>query len=150
MLTDFPERFRPGLRVALASGDERRSYSLENSWFHKGSVILKLHGLDTMTEAEALRDWLVQVPRSERYPLPSGRYYLSDLIGYNVVERGESLGRVADWEETGAVPLLVIKNGAAELLIPFTEAICHAVDEQKKEIHVRTPEGLQDLNGRKN
>jgi 16S rRNA processing protein RimM len=146
MLTDFPERFRAGLPITLARGDKRRAYTLENSWLHKGSVILKLQGLDTMSEAEQLRDWLVQVPRSERHPLPEDRYYLSDLLGFSVLQDGEFLGRVTGWQETGAVPLLEAGEGAHELLIPFTQEICRAVDQAKREIHVVLPEGLRELN----
>ena len=43
------------------------------------------------------------------------------------------IGRAADAREN-------------ELLIPYVPDICYAVDTAKKEIHVRLPEGLQELN----
>jgi len=146
ILTDFPERFQPGLSVTVRAEKLHRSFTLEAAWFHKGRVILKFQGLDTLSEAETLAGALVQVPRSERHPLPPGRLYVSDLMGCSVVEGDQELGQVAGWEETGAVPLLRVEGRGGEMLIPFTEEICCAVDIEKKEIRVRTPEGLRELN----
>ncbi|MBI3934285.1 MAG: 16S rRNA processing protein RimM [Acidobacteria bacterium] len=146
LLTDFPERFVPGLKVLIVGPGLRRSCSVEAAWFHKGRVILKFEGVDGLTEAEALRGGLVQVPRPERVPLPADRVYVSDLIGCAVLEQEEVLGTVVGWEETGAVPLLRVQSSAGELLIPYTAAICYSVDAATKQIRVKTPEGLRDLN----
>ena len=122
-LTDFPERFRPGLQVALGAGEKRRDLCVESVWFHKGRVILKFEGVDSIAEAETLRGASVQIPRTERFPLPAGRIYVSDLMGCSVVEQDEVLGKVVGWEETGAVPLLRVDCSGEEMLIPFTPAI---------------------------
>ena len=146
LLTDFPERFQPGLQVTLLAGEQRRMLSVEAAWFHKGRVILKFEGVDSLTAAETLRGTLVQVPRSARFPLPSGRIYVSDLMGCSVLEQEEVLGRVVGWEETGAVPLLRVEGATGELLIPFTAEICYAVDAAGKQIRVRLPQGLREIN----
>jgi len=146
VLTDFPERFRPGMILQVTQGNLNRNFRLEEAWFHKRRVILKLQGVDTMTEAATLAGALVEVPRSERYPLPAGRLYVSDLIGSTVVEQDRVLGKVVDWEETGGVPLLKVQGAEGEILIPYTPEICYSVDGEKKEIQVHTPEGLTELN----
>ena len=152
ILSDFPERFRPGLAVEVTSGPLRRPFTLESAWFHRvrnnPRVILKFQGLDTLSEAEPLRGWLVQVPHAQRHPLPPDRVYVSDLIGCTVLEQDATLGTVVGWEETGAVPLLRVESPAGEMLIPFASEICISVDREKKEIRVRTPEGLRELNTR--
>ncbi|MBI2820056.1 MAG: 16S rRNA processing protein RimM [Acidobacteria bacterium] len=145
-LTDFPERFRPGLQVMVGAGERQRPLCVEAVRFHKGRVLLKFEGVDSIAEAETLRGASVQVPRSERVTLPDGRIYVSDLIGCSVVEQDEVLGKVVGWEETGAVPLLRVDCAGEELLIPFTPAICYSVDSVNKQILVHTPEGLRELN----
>jgi 16S rRNA processing protein RimM len=150
ILTDFPERFQRGLEVLLSNGERSRRCCIEEAWFHKAKrqerVILKFQGVDTMTEAEALAGSLVQVPRSERFPLPVGQWYVSDLMGCAVLENAEVLGTVVGWDETGGVPLLRIEGQQGEILIPYAAEICFAVDAGEKEIHVRLPEGLKEVN----
>jgi 16S rRNA processing protein RimM len=146
LLTDFPERFVAGLQVVVGDAGRQRNLRVEAARFHKGRVILKFEGVDSITAAETLRGALVQIPRSERVPLPEGRLYVSDLMGCSVVEQGAVIGTVVGWEETGAVPLLRVKGSGDELLIPFTPTICYAVDPANKQILVSTPEGLRELN----
>jgi len=147
ILTDFPERFQAGGEFWLtAAGSLPRSFTLEQSWFHKGRVILKFRGVDTISDAELLTGSLVQVPRSERHALPSGTVYISDLVGCSVLDGARLLGKVTGCEETGAVPLLRVESQEGEILIPFAQEICGAVDLERKEIRVRLPEGLAELN----
>jgi 16S rRNA processing protein RimM len=159
LLTDFPERFQPGLAVSLLGAAGRRTYRVEEAWFHKGRVILKLEGVDTLTAAEPLRGASVQIPRAARVALPPDRVYVSDLIGCEVIEGDRAVGVVSGWQETGAVALLRVQRAAGpgagggsgsgggdEILIPFTPAICHTVDVEKRIIRVSLPEGLLDLN----
>jgi 16S rRNA processing protein RimM len=145
-LTDFPERFAPGLQVRVRAAGRDRELCLQSARFHKRRVLLKFQGVDSIAEAAALRGALIEIPRSERAPLPAGRVYVSDLMGCSVVEGGEVIGRVTGWEETGGVPLLQIDGDGREVLIPFTPAICYAVDVANRRILVRTPEGLRELN----
>jgi 16S rRNA processing protein RimM len=145
-LTDFQERFVPGLKVIVTAREARRTLRIEAARFHKDRVLLKFEGVGSITEAEALRGALVQVPESERFPLPAGQVYLSDLMGCSVWERGEILGTVVGWQETGTVPLLQVDSDGSELLIPFTPAICCSVDIAGKRILVNTPDGLRGLN----
>jgi ribosomal 30S subunit maturation factor RimM len=42
--------------------------------------------------------------------------------------------------------LLVIERGGHDILIPFSAAICVSVNLEKREIIIRPPEGLLDLN----
>ena len=42
--------------------------------------------------------------------------------------------------------LLVIETGDKEILIPFTDTICVAVNLGIREIVIKPPEGLLDLN----
>ncbi|HWP85755.1 MAG TPA: ribosome maturation factor RimM [Terriglobia bacterium] len=146
LLTDFPERFTPGLRVTVRSRRESRQLRIESAWMHKGRVILQLEGVQDLTAARALRGAVVEIPRSERMPLPPGRLYLSDLIGCAVLEDQEVIGTVAGWEETGAAPLLRVEGAQGEILIPYREEICYAVDLAAKQIQVRLPDGLRQLN----
>jgi 16S rRNA processing protein RimM len=148
--TDFPERFQPGEALWLSGEGLPEAVAeavvLEQSWMHKGRIILKFRGVDTISAAETLVGRWVLVPRSARWPLPPGAVYLSDLVGCAVLEGEEVLGIVEGIEETGAVPLLKVNRDGRELLVPLARDICSSISPEKKEIRVRLPEGLQELN----
>ena len=147
LLTDFPERFRPGETLLLwEEGRERRPARLEEFWFHKGGVILKFAGVEDISAAERLAGCQVQVPREKRVPLQGSAVYFSDLVGCRVVERGAELGRIRDVDDRAGTPLLVVATPQGELLIPFAEEICRRVDVQAGLVEVELPPGLKELN----
>ncbi len=114
---------------------------------HGEHLIFKFKGVDTISDAERLAGAEVSIPFEERAEVPEGEYYQSDLVGCEVVDNtGRVLGQVASWQETGGPPLLVVKAGEKELLIPFAKAICTKIDLERKRIEVDPPEGLLDLN----
>lgn len=147
-LTDFPERFAPGARMfAWREGGERRQLHVEDVWPHKGMLILKFQGVDTMNDAEALLKSEIQVPLSERKRLESGTWYVSDLIDCAVTDNGREIGTVADVEfGAGEAPLLIVRNGKQEHMIPLTEAFTERVDIGQKKIALHLPDGMLEIN----
>jgi len=114
---------------------------------HKGRLIVKLEGIDTISQAEELAGWDVQIPESTRQPAPDGRFYISDLIGCRVLERGSGrlIGEVEGIMETGGVPLLEVETPDRKILIPFATAICVEIDLGEQVIRADLPEGLEEL-----
>jgi 16S rRNA processing protein RimM len=147
--TDVPDRFREGMRLwALLLTSERRELQLEELWPHKGMLVVKLEGVETISDAEELVGAELQVPRSERAVLEEGWTYLSDLVGCTVFDGEREIGPVVDVTfEAGEAPLLVVK-GAAKLPyeIPFAEAYLKQVDVGRKQIRMSLPEGLLEVN----
>jgi 16S rRNA processing protein RimM len=118
---------------------------------HRGRLIFKFRGVDSITEAEQLAGAEVRVPHSERRALPLGEYYQSELVGCQVVEcrSGQPLGVVTGWQEFGAAPLLEVDTGAPgePLLVPFARSVCVEIDPAGRRIVVELPEGLKELKG---
>ena len=146
LLTEFPDRFHPGRKLSLWKGGERRSCLLEESWFHKGGIILKFAGVEDISSAETLAGWEVQIPRNSRAPLEGSAVYLSDLVGCRMVERGVELGRVQGVDDRVGTPVLVVETPRGELLVPFAAEICRRVDTEAGLVEVELPEGLATLN----
>jgi 16S rRNA processing protein RimM len=152
VLTDFPDRFAAGAEVLLRNNTGAQAARVEESRSHKGRVILKLAGCDSISAAEALVGLWIEVPGTERKVLPRGVVYLADLVGCAVREGGETLGTVEAVQEqdekgeSGAPVLLQVRTPGGELLIPFAAEICRRVDVEGRQIEVRLPEGLRDLN----
>lgn len=152
ILTDFPERFEKLHSAHLGEpGSEPRAVALESAWPHKGRVVLKFSGIDSIQSADSLRGLYVFVPREERVALPGGSYYLWELEGCRILSGpgGEEIGAVTSVDQPGGVPVLHIKrsNGrGAEILIPLAQEICTRIDTKAKTIWVEPPEDLLDLN----
>jgi len=88
----------------------------------------------------------VCVPASERFELPEGEYYYSDLVGCRMIDHGtgEAVGEVTGWVETGGPALLEINGGS--ILVPFAAAMLKSIDLAARRIEVDLPPGLKDLN----
>jgi 16S rRNA processing protein RimM len=151
ILTDFPARFDSLRQVFLERPDcQPEPADVESARTHKGRIILKFAGIDSISEANRLRSLYVLIRHEERTALPARRYYVSDLVGCRVIvgqdEDGE-LGTVTGVEPTAGVDLLhVRRRDGRELLIPLAEAVCTRIDPQDKLIVVEPPEGLLELN----
>jgi 16S rRNA processing protein RimM len=147
VLTDFPERFEEMEAVKVVKGGALvGELEIEDARFHKGRVMLKFAGYDTVERAETLRDARLVVSRDELIELPADTYYEFDLIGCEVeTVEGRRVGQVAGVEDFGAAPLLVVKDGQREHLIPLTREVCIEVDTGAKRIRVAPPEGLLEL-----
>ena len=148
ILTDFPERFHSLHPVTVSlPGKDRLRLTIENSWFHKGRVILKFEGCDTMSAAEKLVGASVLIAESAQQPLEAGEFYEHEIVGSTVASVGGRFrGQVTGLMRTGGTDLLVVvDDDHREHLIPFTEEICTDVDVKGKVILIRPPEGLLEL-----
>jgi 16S rRNA processing protein RimM len=148
LFTDFPERFAARKRLLLLDpGGKRREVELEDYWLHKGGVVLKFAGVDSISQAETLIGYEIQIPRAERAELPQGSVYIADLVGCAVRDGGREIGRIQDVQfGAGEAPLLVIEaQGGKEILVPFALEFLEGVDLEGKQVSMKLPEGLLDL-----
>jgi 16S rRNA processing protein RimM len=156
ILTDFPERLTTLKSVDLWDGTRPpRRVAVRKCWLSHsrgGQAIFHFEGVDSMDAAKKLVGSEVQVRRDERVKLPTASYYISDLVGCKVVERGgRELGVVKDvqgfGETVAGTPILeVTAADGSELLIPLAQDICTGIDTEKRVIEVALPEGLLDIN----
>lgn len=147
--TDYPERFLKLKEVCLVKRDGTSSrLELEAAWFHKKSVILKFCGIDSIGAAESLVGCEVRIPYSEVHPLPEDRHYVFEVIGCRVTDdsTGQAIGEVKDCVEFGGQWTLNVETGQGEVFIPFASEICCSVETKQREIRVRLPEGLLEVN----
>ena len=146
--TDIPGRLHARMRVfARADDGSRRELKIEDTWPHKGCLVLKFAGVDSISDAEVLVGSELQVPQSERAELEAGAAYVSDLVGCVVFHRGREVGMVSDVRfGAGEAPLLVVGSGKNELEIPYAQEFLVKTDLEHKRIEMNLPEGLLDVN----
>jgi 16S rRNA processing protein RimM len=146
--TDFPGRFDALEQVTLWMPDDSRlSLRVEDYWFHKGRVILKFEGYDSMTAAESLVGGRLVIAESDAMALDEGEFYEYQIVGSQAVTtEGRSIGEVTSLLRTGGTDVLVVKGeDGREHMIPFADDICTEVDTEARRITVNPPEGLLEL-----
>lgn len=149
VLSDVPERFSIGMRLLALARDSsvRRVLEVEELWPHKGLLVLKFVGVDSISEAETLIGCELQIPRSERPELQPGWNYVSDLVGCALLDHGQEIGRIGDvLFGAGEAPLLMVRSAGRVLEVPFAEAYLENVDLERKQVRMQLPEGLLDVN----
>jgi 16S rRNA processing protein RimM len=150
MHTDVPGRFAAGMKLfALPKSQEsRRELEVEDLWPHKGLVVLKFRGVDSMSDAELLIGSELQVPSAERADLEAGWTYVSDLIGCKVLDHGREIGQIEDVQfGAGEAPLLIVANKAGKKFdVPFAEAYVEAIDTARRQVRMTLPEGMLEVN----
>jgi 16S rRNA processing protein RimM len=131
----------------LADDGSRRELEVAEPWPHKGSLVLKFVGVDSISDAEQLVGCELQVPQAERASLEEGWSYISDLVGCTVFDGDREIGTIADVQSgAGEAPLLIVKSEGKAYEIPYAEAYLKKVDLARQRIEMHLPEGLLDVN----
>lgn len=138
-LTDFPERFQQLRRVYV--GDELMD--VEDCWYHKQFVIMKLKQCPHREAAAELTGSLLYVDRADAMPLAEGEYYTFDIIGLEAFDpEGISLGFVTEVLKTGSNDVYVVskKGEAKQLLVPALKAVVKEINLPEGKMIVDLPE----------
>ena len=116
-------------------------HKVERARAQKGFVIAKLSGIDTIDQAEKVKNKVLYVPR-EDIGLSEGGYLLSDLIGCAArSDTGEELGKITDILTPPGGEVLEI-HGAREILVPLRGEFVTDVDVEARTVTVRLIEGM--------
>jgi len=143
--TDFPQRFTPGAEVYL----DHQPLTIESAEWHSGRLVIKLHNIDSIEDAQKLRGKLIEIPYSQLQPLPEGQYYYFQLIGLEVwTTQGELLGKISEVLTTQSNDIYVIPHARGEILIPAIEDVVKSVDLDKGHMVIEPIDGLLNLNQR--
>jgi 16S rRNA processing protein RimM len=135
------------IKVYIGKNNKLREYKVESLISRQGLVLIKLEGVDNLSQAEELKGLDVLVPEDSLKPLEEDIFYTYQLVGCVVLTRGRvRIGTVTDVLEAGTNDVLVVDRDGREVLIPFHRSICVEIDAGKKEIIIDPPDGLLDLN----
>jgi 16S rRNA processing protein RimM len=144
IITDFPERFAPGVRVFV--DDPPAATEIVRARCDARTVTLALTSVRSRDEVERLRDSWVLVQESDAHPLPEGQYYWHQLIGLRVqLDSGDQLGRIHDILETGSNDVYVVRRDDREMLLPAIPEVIQDVDLEAGVMTVHLLPGLDKL-----
>jgi len=144
VLGDRPERLNELGTVEVGSTAElTETRSIESVEARNGRTVVKLAGIRTRTEADALRGLWLFVEESRTAKLPDGSYYVHDIVGMNVVsDEGRKLGTLKDVLNLPGGDLWVVQTDGGEAMIPAVREFVKTVDLAEGRIVVHMIEGL--------
>lgn len=140
--TDYPEFFE---EISGVYTDDGTYLKITGVKYHKAAVILKLKGINTIEEAEAMRQKVLYVPKSTFDDLPEGTYLVADIIGLEVKDENMSYGTVTDVFQTGSNDVYTVAaKGKSPIYVPALKSVIKEINIQEGYILVDMPEGLLD------
>ena len=142
--TDDITEFETFKSIYVQKKAELVEFKIESVRYAKNMVFLKLEGIDTIEEAENLRNFYIKVERDALPDLEENSYYIVDLLECEVeTVEGELLGKMDDIFNTGSNDVYVVKNEEGkQILLPAIKEVIKNVDIPNKKITVKLMEGL--------
>ena len=113
---------------------------------HKNIVLMKIKGIDTVEQAQNVRNKILYMDR-EDVELDEGAYFVQDLIGLTVIDNdsGEEYGKLCEVSFTGANDVYHIKSGDGKIrLIPAIPDVVINTDITDGIMKIHVLEGLFD------
>ena len=126
--TDSPDRFHTIQRVYIEGDDGLRA--VESASVQKNMALVKIQGVDTRNEAEAIVKKKLLIPVEDRKTKEKDQFFIDDLIGLTVsTPSGSIIGELTDVLTQHGNDILVINTEKGEVLIPFVKAFVRSVDQ---------------------
>ena len=151
---------RGDLKVRLKSGDpdllltlkqislrlptgEMLTMDISRQVLHKGQVLLRLQGHDSINQVEQMVGSQVLLAEDLLPELDDDEYYWNQLEGLQVVdqERG-AIGQLQDLFNSTAHDTYVVRGRFGEILIPAVQQFILGIDLEERIMQVALPEGM--------
>ena len=119
--------------------------TLEQSRWHKASLIVKFTGVDSRESAEALRG--AELYAEVEADLEDDAFYFAQLVGLRALLNGQEIGTVKAVIPGHAQDLLELNlNSGKSALVPFVKQIVPKIDVASGNLPLTPPPGLLQLN----
>ena len=119
---------------------------IEKSRVQKNVVIAKVKGIDTIEQAQKLRNKVLYINRDD-IELDDNTYFVQDLIGLEVVDNDDKTiiyGEIVEVSSTGANDVYHIKNGDKMYYIPAIPLVVIKTDLDNRVMEIKPLKGLFD------
>lgn len=114
---------------------------------HGNVAVLKLDGVDTVEAAQALRNTVLYMKRSD-VNLPEGKWFVSELIGCSVLDCDNEdicYGTLTDIDSGTANDIWYVKTpDGKEVLIPAIKDVVIKCDVAQNKVYIKPLRGLFD------
>ena len=118
-------------------------YKIERIFYSFRKNRIKFFDINTIDEADDLRGYIVNIDRSDLPEINDSEYYLSDLVGYSLIDKSnKNYGKVIEVLALPANSVLNVSKDDKEYLIPLIDDVVLEVNQNQKAIIIDPIEGL--------
>ena len=144
--TDDINRFKNLETVFLEENGNMKELHIKSVKFVKHMVVLGFEEFDNMNDILELKGMELYVDRENAIPLKEGEFYISDMIGADIITDDEKhFGTLKDVLKTGANDVYVVESDdEKEVLLPSIPECVLEKDLENKVIKVHIMDGLLD------
>ena len=132
---DSPEFLMDFSRVLIDSTE----YKVVTCRIQKSCNLIKLAGVDTVEQAQALRDKVIQIYREDA---PDDLIFAAELMGMEVYCQENHIGVITDVLDYPGNKVYVVE-GAHSYMIPAVKQFILSTDLEKNVMHVHLIEGMR-------
>ena len=108
-------------------------------------VLIKLRGIDSLEQAQSLREMIITVEETLLPPLQTGEFYYYQVIGLQArTVSGKDIGVITQVFFSGGHDIWIVQQGEKEYLIPVTEEVVRTIDITGGYVTIEPLAGLLD------
>ena len=116
-----------------------RDFTVESCRIQKTCNLLKLKGIDSVEDAQALRGDVVEIYREDA---PKDLIFASELFGMDVYCDAEQIGKIVDVLDYPGNKVYVVE-GKGKYMIPAVKAFVLTIDIEANCMQVKLIEGMR-------
>lgn len=126
----------------LPSGEQLTAVPVRQT-VHKGQVLLRLEGFETLNQVEQMVGGKVLLSEDQLPELEEDEFYWAQLKGLQVVDQQHgSIGKLHQMFTTAAHDTYVVTGDCGEIMIPAVAQFILEIDLEKRIMNVDLPDGL--------
>jgi 16S rRNA processing protein RimM len=146
MDVDNPARYKKTETIFLEIHGSLVPFFVKQVKINGSAMTVKLEGIDKPDEAKGILKCSVYLPLEKLPALDEKSFYHHEIAGFEVIdERYGVVGIAEEILERLMQPVLKIRSGKQEVMIPLTEDAIKKVDRAEKKLYITSPEGLIEL-----
>jgi 16S rRNA processing protein RimM len=121
-----------------------KNFSVKKTRAHKKGFIVKSDEINDRNESDLYRGAVFYIKQTYLESKQGEEVYLKEILGFEVLDNGNSIGTVTSFSSNNAQDLLVVESSNQSVEIPFVKAFIVKIDWENKKIQMNLPEGLID------
>ncbi|MDR3072170.1 MAG: ribosome maturation factor RimM [Clostridiales Family XIII bacterium] len=144
------ERIKDIRELYLHTENGFTKHEIQTMRYRGKTPVILMDGVRDRNAAEALVGTLVSVEKSALTPLDEESYYVSDLLGFVVVDAtGQPIGEIVEVIDNPAHDILKIARNTGDkedaVLLPFVDVFIVKIQTDERTVVIDPPNGLLEL-----